>query len=116
MVEFVNENIGSIIVAVVFLLIVAVLYFAAKGKYRKVAKQIMLSLVVAAEEKYGSGTGKIKFSYVVDRLYEKLPVIVQVVFSEKDIENMIEDAVAKMKEFLEDNTETSLTETEKEHS
>jgi hypothetical protein len=114
--NFVNEHIGSIIVAVVFLIVVAVLYFAAKGKYRKVAKQIMLSLVVTAEERFGDGTGKIKFSYVVDRLYEKLPVIVQIVFSEKEIENMIEDAVAKMKEFLADHPETSLTDTEKEIS
>lgn len=104
--NFVIEHIGSIIVAIVFLLAVAILYFAAKGKYRKVAKQIMLSLVVAAEEKFGGGTGKIKFSYVVDRLYEKLPVIVQILFSEKDIANMIEEAVAKMKEFLTDHNET----------
>lgn len=105
--NFVMEYLGSIIVALVFIITVAVLFFAAKGKYRKVAKQILLSLVVAAEQQFGGKTGEVKFSYVAEKLYEKLPVIIQILFTEKDIANMIEDAVDKMKQLLTDNPEAA---------
>jgi len=105
--NFFTEHIGSIIVIIAVLAIVAVMFFVAKGKYRKVAKQILLSLVVRAETKFGSGTGEVKFSYVAEKLYEKMPLIVQILYTEKDIANMIEEAVAKMKQYLADNPNAS---------
>lgn len=111
------ENIlVNVIVIVAILVIVAVLYFAAKGKYRKVAKRILLSFVVAAEEKFGGGTGEVKFAYVADKLHERMPVVVQFLFTEKDVANMIEEAVDKMKQLLADNPDSSPSITEKEGS
>ena len=56
-----------------------------------------------AEEKYGGGTGELKFAYVAERLYEVMPGIFQVFFAAEDIAGWIEDAVTKMKEYLSEN-------------
>lgn len=101
------EHLGSIIVIIAILAVVAVLFFVAKGKYRKIAKRILLSLVVAAEQQFGGKTGEVKFSYVAEKLHEKLPFVVQLLFTEKEIANMIEEAVDKMKKFLEENPDTA---------
>jgi hypothetical protein len=107
MTEFIMRNLDSIIVIFAVLIAVVVLYFAAKGKYRKVSKRILLSLVVAAERQFGEKTGEVKFSYVAEKLHEKMPFIVQILYTEKDIANMIEDAVDEMKELLTNNPETA---------
>jgi hypothetical protein len=110
------DHIHSIIIAFVFVAVIAVLFFAAKGKYRKVAKHILLSLVLAAEKRFGGGTGEIKFAVVADALYERLPFIVQILFTENDIAKMIEEAVDRMKEILKDNPQASMAITGKEAS
>ena len=97
---FLTEPLASIIFLAVVLAIAAILLFVAKGKYRKIAKQILLSLVVSAEKKFGGGTGDVKFSYVWEKLYERMPFIVRLLFTADDIANMIEDAVSHMKECL----------------
>lgn len=105
--QFITENLGSIVVIFAVLIAVVVLFFIAKGKYRKTAKRILLYLVVAAEQRFGGNTGEIKFSYVAEKLHEKMPFVVQILFTEKDIANMIEEAVIKMKKYLADNPEAS---------
>ena len=112
--QFMIENLGSIIAILAVLAVAVALLFVAKGKYRKVAKQILLSLVLAAEKKFGGKTGEIKFAVVADALYERLPFIVQILFTEKDVANMIEEAVDKMKEVLAANPEAARAITGKE--
>lgn len=99
---FLIEPLASLIFIAVVLAVSAILFFVAKGKYRKIAKQILLSLVVAAEKQFGGGTGDIKFSYVCKTLYETMPFIVRFLFTTTDIANMIEEAVSRMKEYLSD--------------
>lgn len=101
--EFIMNHLASLITAVLFVVLVVVLWFVGKGKYRGKAKQMLLSLVIAAEEKFGGGTGELKFAYVAERLYEVMPGIFQVFFSTEDIAGWIEDAVVKMKEYLAEN-------------
>ncbi len=64
------------------------------------AKAILLHLVVEAEERWGGGTGAIKFSEVAERLYEKLPNAAKILLSEKTIAALIENAVVQMKNIL----------------
>lgn len=109
-----TEHLGSVIVVLIFVIVMAILFFIAKGKYRKIAKQMLLSLVVAAEQKFGDKTGTVKFAYVAEKLYDKMPLIIQILFTETDIANMIEEAVDKMKKFLEETPEASLAITGKE--
>ncbi len=107
--NFIIQHLGGIIAVLILLIIAAVLCFAAKGKYRKIAKRILLFLVVSAEKKYGGKTGEIKFAAVADALHDRMPGIVQFLFTENDIANMIEEAVTEMKRILAENPEASLT-------
>ena len=84
--------------------IVIVLIVGAIVLYRfgcvKEAKMILLHLVSEAEERWGGGTGEIKFSEVACHLYEILPQAARYVLSTKTIASLIENAVAQMKAIL----------------
>lgn len=71
-----------------------------KKGYKKQVKEILLVLVIQAEKAWGSGTGAVKFSYV----YSRLPVIITILFTKNDIEQMINDAVEQMKKYIESNS------------
>lgn len=105
--QFLIDNMALIITAAVLVIVAVILFFVCKGKYRTQAKQILLSLVIAAEEKFGGGgTGEIKFSYVAERLYEIMPDSMKFFLTEASIANLIETAVTKMKEILSKNPES----------
>lgn len=68
------------------------------------AKKICLSLVTKAEDLFGSNTGKIKKSYVVDELLNKYPILQEVTTKEdleKELDRIIEDSLSQMKQILE---------------
>lgn len=80
--------------------LITVLIAMWKKGYKKQVKEILLLLVIQAEKTWGSGTGAVKFSQV----YNKLPTIVTVLFTKNDIEQMINEAVEHMKNYIESNT------------
>lgn len=98
--EFLMNNWISLVAAIAWVGIVVLLWVGFKGRYRAKAKQMLLSLVTAAEKEFGGGTGELKFAYVSQRLFEIMPGIFQVFFTVEDISGWIEEAVAKMKEYL----------------
>lgn len=102
--EFIHQHFDSIATVLICLIALGALILLTKSKYSALAKRILLSLVVAAEAKFGDGTGEIKYSYVADKLHDKMPLVVQLLFTERDISRMIEEAVAKMKDYLTDKT------------
>ncbi len=105
MMNIITENLVTIIIVALFLAVIAVLFFAFGGKYRTAAKQILRHLVYDAEERYGGGTGEVKYSYVTGLLFEKLPAL-KYFCSEKALSKLIEDAVANLKEKLADGEYT----------
>lgn len=84
--------------AILIVLSIVLIAMWKKG-YKKQVKEILLVLVIQAEKAWGSGTGAVKFSYV----YSRLPVIITILFTRNDIENMINETVEHMKEYLESN-------------
>ena len=76
-------------------------YLYAKG-HKGVVKKIILSLVVQAEKALGSKTGELKYAYVVEKVYDKLPFIVTMFFTKAELNNLIESAVNKLKSILSD--------------
>lgn len=98
--EFLANNIANIIAALACVGVIILLWVGFKGRYRAKAKQMLLSLVMAAERQFGGGTGELKFAYVSQKLFEIMPGIFQVFFTVEDIAGWIEEAVAKMKEYL----------------
>lgn len=113
--DFILNNLPIIIVIAVILVVAVIFWFVGKGKYRSKVKQMLLSLVIEAEEKYGGGTGEIKFSYVAQKIYDIMPSWLQLFFSAETIAGWIEDAVTAMKEYLSNNEEaaTKINYTEK---
>lgn len=104
-VDFLLEHWSSIIVIVLF--IVGMIVLIKKG-YIKYAKQIAFYLVCEAESEFGNGTGALKYAAVTTWLYEKLPTVCKFFFSEKQIDNIIEEAVSQMKEWLSANEDAVL--------
>lgn len=89
------------LVIIVVVLGIAIFMYV-KGYNKKFLNHLILSLVVEAEQKLGSGTGEYKFSEVVANLYVRLPMIVRLFISEKYIEDLIETNVKELKKFLEE--------------
>lgn len=79
--------------------VAAAIYFARRGLSAR-AKDILLGLVAEAESYFGEGTGKIKFSAVLGRLYEMMPAVLQLLFKPATIEGWIEEAVSALKSYL----------------
>lgn len=92
----------SILVVVLFILLL--IYLLKRGANKKV-NQMLFYLVIKAEEQFGGGTGNLKYAAVITWLYDKLPVILKILFTEKQIDTMIENAVQEMKEYLEKNSQ-----------
>ena len=100
MLNFIINNLGNIIL--VLCVLVGVIVGIRLG-YIKQIKQALLYLVTKAEQEFGQGTGKIKFSAVSEWIYEKLPSLARIFISADLIEKLIEEAVEEMKKYLEDN-------------
>lgn len=97
MTEFIKANLASIIVVVLVLIALAVLYKLGK---KDTVKKIILALVVQAEKTLGSGTGELKYAMVLDAIYSKLPYILRFLFTKKELDTFIEEAVRKLKDIL----------------
>ena len=82
-------------------LVLAILIYLIKTGQTKILKQIAVKLVTDAEGECGSGTGIIKLSEVVGKLYDKLPSIIRILFTEKQLvkitESVLEEAKKKWK-------------------
>ncbi len=87
----------NVVAAGVFLGVLLVLtYMGQIG----VVKKILLSLVIEAEQIYGSRTGKMKYNYVLGKAYSMIPSVVKVFVTEQTISEMLEAAVAYLQELL----------------
>lgn len=112
-VEFITQYWSSILVVVLSIVAIVVLI---KLGYKKYAKQICFYLVCTAEKQFGSGTGTLKYAAVTAWLYERLPLICKLFFTEKQIDNLIETSVQKMKEWLSNNDKAVEALIEKENN
>lgn len=86
-------------IATVVVFVMAALLLLRNGK-KKMVYAAVLDLVVRAEKELGSGTGPLKYNRVVSLVYKRLPFLVRALFTEKDIDAMIEKAVLELKKVL----------------
>lgn len=92
--NFLLANWDSILVVAGFIVVVVVLI---KRGETKILKNILFKLVTQAEKEFGSGTGALKYAAVSDWIYQRMPAILKFLFTEKDIDNMIEAVLAEAK-------------------
>lgn len=97
MYDIIINNIPSIIIAVTVLVVLGILY---KNNKKELVKAIVLSLVVKAEQRLGSGTGELKYATVIETLYDKLPAIVRFLFTKKELDSYIEEGVKVLQKVL----------------
>ena len=93
--EFLLANWDSVLVVLAFLVLIVVLI--RRGE-TKVLKNILFSLVTQAEKQFGGGTGSLKFAAVSDWIYQRIPAVLKLLFTAKDIEKMIESVLEEAKQ------------------
>lgn len=104
MIDFIIAHWDSLLVVVLFILLVG--FLLKRGAEKKV-RSMLFYLVTEAEAIFGGGTGDLKYTAVVTWLYEKLPSILKILFTAKQIDKMIDGAVQEMKEYLDKNPQAS---------
>lgn len=105
MINFIITNWDSVLVVVLFILFLLVLI--KKGAVAQV-DEILFYLVSEAERQFGGGTGALKYAAVTAWLYERLPAVVRLLFTTKQIDLLIENAVLRMKKYLETNKDAKV--------
>lgn len=100
MFEFIVANWDSVLIVILFILFLLVL--VRKGAIKQV-NEILFYLVTEAEKQFGGGTGQLKYAAVVAWLYERLPAIVRLILTTNQIDLLIENAVLRMKKYLDTN-------------
>lgn len=93
-IAFLLANWDSVLVVLAFLALIVVLI---KRGETAVLNRILFGLVTKAEKEFGDGTGKLKLAAVSDWIYQRIPAVLKLLFSEKDIESMIETALEEAK-------------------
>ena len=93
-IAFLLANWDSVLVVLAFLALIVVLI---KRGETAVLNRILFGLVTKAEKEFGGGTGKLKLAAVSDWIYQRIPAVLKLLFSEKDIESMIETALEEAK-------------------
>ena len=68
-----------------------------------VLKKILFSLVTQAEKEYGDGTGRLKLAVESDWIYQRIPAVLKLLFSQRDIESLIESVLEEAKKAWETN-------------
>ena len=86
-IKFLISNWDSVLVVLVVIAAIILLY--RHGRI-EVIKKILFALVSRAEKEFGSGTGELKKAAVIEWIYEKLPKIITVFVTPKEIEQLIE--------------------------
>lgn len=92
--EFIMSNWASLLVILAFVAILVIL--AVRGK-KDIVGKILYALVTEAEKIYGSGTGSVKFAYVVEKAYSYFPAILKIFITYERLKQMIEEALAAAK-------------------
>lgn len=93
-IAFLLANWDSVLVVLAFLALIVVLI---KRGETAVLNRILFGLVTKAEKEFGDGTGKLKLAAVSDWIYQRIPAVLKLLFSEKDIEKLIESALEEAK-------------------
>ena len=93
-IDFLITNWSDIMLVVSVVFIIIYSFFTNRTDYLKAE---LYSLVTQAEKIYGSKTGEMKLMYVVGKIYPKMPVILKIFLSEKQLEKIIEAVLLKAK-------------------
>lgn len=89
-------------VVLVVVVIGFILYLIKTGQ-TKILKKIAIRLVTEAEGEMGGGTEVFKQAAVIEWLYDKIPAVLKVFFTQKDLEKLVDTVVEEVKKKWESN-------------
>lgn len=92
--QFLLKNWDSVILVIV---VIGVLIYLIKTGQTKILKKIAIRLVTEAEGELGDGTGIFKQAAVIEWLYDKIPAVLKILFTKKDLENLVDAVVEEVK-------------------
>lgn len=72
----------------------------------RILREQMLSYVTEAEAEFGSGTGLVKRSEVIKKIYKDYPILNKVINQEeliKKLDDYIDESLVELRKLLEDN-------------
>ena len=87
---FLLANWDSVLLVIAAVAGIIILY--KKGE-TELLKKVLFVLITKAEQEYGSGTGELKKAAVVAWVYERLPKILTLFISMKELERLIENVL-----------------------
>ena len=96
MMEFLADN-WAIFAAFAFAAIVVILVVVYVKDKKQIINKMLYALVTEAEKKFGAKTGTLKFSYVMEKIYEVLPAPIKTFVPYDTLERWIEVALANAK-------------------
>lgn len=77
--------------------VICILAYLIKTGQTKILKKIAIRLVTEAEGELGDGTGIFKQAAVIEWLYDKIPAVLKILFTKKDLENLVDTVVEEVK-------------------
>lgn len=80
-------------------LVIGLVYMYVEGN-KSFVRGIVLDLVREAELMLGEKTGELKYAYVVNKIYERLPKILTLFLTQSYINRLIEEGVYILKDYL----------------
>lgn len=92
--QFLVKNWDSVVLVFAF---VGVVVYMIKTGQTKILKKIAIRLVTEAEGELGDGTGIFKQAAVIEWLYDKIPAVLKLLFTKKDLEKMVDAVLEEVK-------------------
>jgi len=97
--EFITQNLASIVIIMVFLIITVVL---AVQKRWDALRQIAYKMMLAAEMAFSSGEGKAKFEYVFSHVYSLVPAWLRLFVPEAALREKLQEWFNWAKDWADD--------------
>lgn len=83
--------------------VIGIILYLIKTGQTKILKKIAVRLVTEAEGELGNGTGIFKQAAVIEWLYDKIPAVLKIFFTQKDLEKLVDTVVEEVKKKWECN-------------
>jgi len=99
--NFILSNWDSILIVLIAMITIIIRY--KKGE-KTILNEILFKLVTKAEQEFGTGTGELKKAAVLEWIYDKVPALMKMLLTKKELENMIEKALEYAKGKWEKNS------------
>ena len=98
--DFFATHWDSVLLVLLFALLLVLLYIMGQ---KRIVYKILFSLATEAEKQFGGGTGWLKQSQVIEKIYGMLPGLMKSLVTVKQLEGWVDDGLKEVKKKWEEN-------------